>query len=308
MTTRSSAWTEDSIPDQTGRVAVISGANSGLGLATALILARKNARIVLACRNPERAAIARDTLVRESDNQAIDCVSLALDRLDQVGEAAKALLQRYQRIDLLINNAGVMVPRLELSPEGVDLHMAVNHLGHFAWTGLLLPRLLATPGSRIVSLGSLAHLTARSLPEDLRWPSGAAYSSFGTYARSKLAVLLFTRALQQRLQEAGADTLAMAAHPGGSRTELLRAPVAGMRQPLARRLLQYQSPALGALPILRAAIDPDAKGGEYYGPGGFLELKGYPKRAYTRRAVDDPALQARLWRASEVISGVAYPV
>lgn len=301
-------WNESNILDQRGRTAVITGANSGIGFATALALARKGARVVLACRNPLRAEAARTELLRLGTNPAIETVELSLADLDSVRAAAETLLRRHERIDLLINNAGAMVPQLELSAESLDQHMAVNYLGHFAWTGLLLPRLLSTPGSRVVNLGSLAHWLARHLPPDLTWKTGQRYASFQTYAQSKLAVLLFTRALNRRLAHARAPTITTAAHPGGSRTELLRSKVAGMPPWLSRHVLQFQSPAQGALPVLRAALDDNARGGDYFGPAGVLQLSGRPERVAASRLTQNLALQEALWRASLDLTRIEFPV
>lgn len=247
-------------------------------------------------------------LLRLSANPAIETVELSLDDLESVRAAAKKLLQRHERIDLLINNAGVMVSQLELSAENLDRHMAVNHLGHFAWTGLLLPRLLSTPGSRVVNLASLAHWLARDLPPNLTWKPGRRYATFHSYAQSKLAVLLFTRALSRRLADAQAPTIATAAHPGGSRTELLRSNVASMPPWLSRHVLQFQSPAQGALPVLRAAVDDDARGGDYFGPDGTLQLRGRPTRVAASRLTENLALQEALWRASLDLTRIDFPV
>jgi NAD(P)-dependent dehydrogenase (short-subunit alcohol dehydrogenase family) len=212
---------------------------------------------------------------------------------------------QYDTIDLLINNAGVMFTPKATTQDGFELQFGTNHLGHFAFTGLLLDRLLAVEGSRVVTVSSMGHRFASGIRfDDLQWESR--YRRIGAYGQAKLANLLFTYELQRRLR--GTSTIAVAAHPGGSRTELTRnlPPVVIA----VSRLLEptFQGADMGALPTLRAATDPDVLGGQYYGPNGFAELRGYPKIVASSRASHDVDTQKRLWAVSEELTGVVYPV
>ena len=270
-----SNWTTSDIPDQTGRTAVITGANTGLGYETAVALAAKGARVVLAVRNLDKGKAAADLITTSTPGSDVAVQELDLTSLASIRAAADDLRSSYDTIDLLINNAGVMfTPRSE-TKDGFELQFGTNHLGHFAFTGLLLDRLLPIPGSRIVTVSSVGHRFARNgiRFDDLQWQRS--YSRVGAYGQAKLANLLFTYELQRRLQ--GTNTIAVAAHPGGSRTELTRnlPPLVGAVTRLVEPL--FQPADMGALPTLRAATDPTVLGGQYYGPDGFGEQRGYPK-------------------------------
>ena len=249
-----SNWTTSDIPDQTGRTAVITGANTGLGYETAVALAAKGARVVLAVRNLEKGKAAADLITTSTPGSDVAVQELDLTSLASIRAAADDLRSSYDTIDLLINNAGVMfTPRSE-TKDGFELQFGTNHLGHFAFTGLLLDRLLPIPGSRIVTVSSVGHRFARNgiRFDDLQWQRS--YSRVGAYGQAKLANLLFTYELQRRLQ--GTNTIAVAAHPGGSRTELTRnlPPLVGAVARLVEPL--FQPADMGALPTLRAAADP----------------------------------------------------
>ncbi|MDB5970032.1 MAG: hypothetical protein JWQ90_2482 [Hydrocarboniphaga sp.] len=300
-------WDGPAIRDQCGRVAVITGANSGLGLQIASVLAQRGATVVLACRSEQRAQDAAAAIGEKTGSRTIETLQVDLGSLDSVRTAADVLARRHARIDLLINNAGIATPPFAVSAEGVESQMAVNHLGHFVWTALLLGSLLKAPGSRVVGISSLAYHVAHDIPDD--WRGGAAnYQPFLAYARSKLAILLFTRALQLRLDRAGASTIAVAAHPGGARTDLIRSPMGGMKPSLAKSLLQFQSAEKGALPALRAALDPQAKGGEFFAPGGPMQLWGLPVRVRMPGRAGSPNLQDKLWRMSEQAANLQFPL
>ena len=210
----------------------------------------------------------------------------------------RAFSTSYDRLDCLINNAGVMVPPYTQTEDGFELQFGANHLGHFALTGLLLEKLLTTPSARIVNVSSSAHRTGQIQFADLQWEQG--YRASAAYGQSKLANLLFTLSLNSRLREAGVDTLAVAAHPGWTYTNLQRGIVRA-----ASRVIG-QSAAMGALPTLYAAVAPDVAGNDYVGPGGFMELRGYPKAAVRSAAARDAAVAERLWQVSEQLSGVVY--
>jgi NAD(P)-dependent dehydrogenase (short-subunit alcohol dehydrogenase family) len=302
------AWSAADIPSQAGRTAVVTGASSGVGLETATELARRGATVVLACRDGAKAEAAAGRIRAAAPGAAVEPQLLDLASLRSVRAAADRLLRERPRLDLLVNNAGVMAPPRALTEDGFELQLGVNHLGHFALTGLLLRALLATPGSRVVTVASRAHRRGRIAFDDLRSERG--YVPKAAYAQSKLANLLFTFELQRRLAAAGAPAIALAAHPGWARTELQRHVAAA---PAKRAVLAAagavlaQSAARGALPILRAATDPDAAGGDYFGPSGWKESKGDAVRVAASEAARDPAAQARLWEVSEALTGVGWP-
>lgn len=300
-------WTTADIPDQTGRVAVVTGANTGLGLETARALAAAGAQVVLAVRDPDKGAAAADDITKGAAGSNLALQRLDLSSLSDIRSAARQLGADYPRIDLLINNAGVMYPPKSLTADGFELQFGTNHLGHFALTGLLLENLTAVPDSRVVTVSSNGHKFRAAIHfDDLQWERG--YSRVWAYAQSKLANLLFTYELQRRLQAAGAETVALAAHPGASGTELMRHITFGPEALTAAALKIAQSPAMGALPSLRAATDPAAQGGQYYGPSGFGEFRGYPKVVRSSKQSHDKVLQQRLWSVSEELTGVRFPV
>ncbi|AWT51931.1 SDR family NAD(P)-dependent oxidoreductase [Mycolicibacterium smegmatis] len=295
-------WTTARIPDQTGRVAIVTGANTGLGLETAKALAAKGAHVVLAVRNLDKGKAAVDWIARSAPTADLELQQLDLGSLASVRAAADDLKGKFDRIDLLINNAGVMWPPRQTTEDGFELQFGTNHLGHFALTGLLLDRMLTVPGSRVVTVSSQGHrILAKIHFDDLQWERR--YNRVAAYGQSKLANLLFTYELQRRLT--GHQTTALAAHPGASNTELARhlpGPLERLVTPLA------QDAALGALPTLRAATDPGALGGQYFGPDGIGETRGYPKVVASSAQSHDADLQRRLWAVSEELTGVTFPV
>lgn len=300
------SWGEVDIPDQTGRVVVITGANSGIGLETARQLAAAGATVVLGCRSPERGASAVTDIESTVPGARLDLRALDLASLDSVRAAAAGISETYERIDLLINNAGVMYTDRDLTADGFELQFGTNHLGHFALTGLLLDRMVGVEGSRIVTVASMGHwLPFRVDLDDVR--AQGSYNRFAAYSRSKLANLLFTYELHRRLTAAGARTVALAAHPGGSDTDLVRH-VPGSR--VLQRYLGFlaQSSSMGALPSLRAATDPFAGGGQYFGPNRLAEMKGHPIVVRSSARSQDRRLQARLWDLSVELTGVAPTV
>lgn len=292
-------WTIGDIPDQSGRTAVITGANTGLGYETAAALAAKGARVVLAVRNLDKGKAAADLIARRSPGSDVTLQQLDLTSLDSVREAADQLHAALDNVDLLVNNAGVMMTPQETTKDGFELQFGTNHLGHFALTGRLLDLLLATPGSRVVTVSSIGHRFGRIAFDDLQ--SERRYNRFSAYGQSKLANLLFTYELQRRL--AGRDTVAVAAHPGGSSSELSRHLPGPLK--VAFGALE-QDTETGALPSLRAATDPTVVGGQYVGPGGFMEMRGYPKVVSSNRRSHDTAVQRRLWTVSEELTGVPF--
>jgi NAD(P)-dependent dehydrogenase (short-subunit alcohol dehydrogenase family) len=299
-------WTTDDIPDQTGRVAVITGANTGLGYETARALAEHGAHVVLAVRNLDKGKDAAARITAASPRADVALQELDLTSLDSIRAAARQLRSDHDRIDLLVNNAGVMYTPKSTTKDGFELQFGTNHLGHFALTGLLLDRLLPVAGSRIVTVSSIGHRIRADIHfDDLQWEHS--YNRVSAYGQAKLANLLFTYELQRRLAPHG-TTIAAAAHPGGSNTELMRnlpplvARVSAVIEPL------FQDPAMGALPSLRAATDPAVVGGQYFGPDGFAQTRGYPKVVASSRKSHDVDRQRRLWAVSEELTGVVYPV
>jgi NAD(P)-dependent dehydrogenase (short-subunit alcohol dehydrogenase family) len=302
--TRSSRWGAAAIPDQAGRIAVITGANSGIGLEAARYLAARGAHVVLACRDTDKAKAAADGLAAQIPGTEVDVVSLDLSELASVHRAAQEIRSRYPRLDLLINNAGLMMPPYGRTQDGFELQFGTNHLGHFTLTGLVLPSLLEVAGSRVVTVSSNGHKLGRIHFDDLQFERG--YRRMGAYSQSKLANLLFTYELQRRLAAAGAPTIATAAHPGTSDTALVRYMPAWMQ--FGARIAPSQDARMGALPIVRAATDPAASGGDYYGPSGLGEFTGAPRRVRSSARSRDADVQRRLWAVSEKLTGVTYDV
>src|SRR3954463_10182831 len=299
-------WTTDDIPDQTGRTAVVTGANTGLGYETAAALAAKGAHVVLAVRNTDKGQAAADLISRRSPGASVAVQELDLTSLESVRAAAEQLRAAHDSIDLLINNAGVMFTPKSTTKDGFELQFGTNHLGHFAFTGLLLDHIVAAPGSRVVTVSSVGHRFARNgiRFDDLQWEKD--YSRVGAYGQAKLANLMFTYELQRRLR--GTGTIAAAAHRVGSRTDLTPTlpPLLGAVTKLAEPL--FQPAEMGALPTLRAATDPGVLGGQYYGPDGFGEQRGYPKVVASSAASHDTEAQRRLWAVSEELTSVVSPV
>ncbi|MFI6652621.1 SDR family NAD(P)-dependent oxidoreductase [Streptomyces sp. NPDC050529] len=293
-------WTEQHIPDQRGRVAIVTGANTGLGFETARMLAERGAAVVLAVRDVEKGKRAAARIIGDVTVQALDLTSL-----DSVRSAAADLRAAHPRIDLLINNAGVMYTPRQTTADGFELQFGTNHLGHFALTGLLLDRLLPVPGSRVVTVSSTGHRIRAAIHfDDLQWERS--YSRMAAYGQAKLANLMFTYELQRRLAQHG-TTVAVAAHPGVSNTELIRNTPAALRLPVTWLApLLTQSAEMGALPTLRAATDPAVTGGQYYGPGNRGEIRGYPKPVTSSPDSHDRAVQQRLWTVSEELTGVTF--
>jgi NAD(P)-dependent dehydrogenase (short-subunit alcohol dehydrogenase family) len=300
-------WTESDVPDQSGRVAIVTGANTGLGFETARALAGHGARVVLAVRDVEKGKKAGARIVDAVPGADIRVQPLDLADLASIRSAAADIRSAYAHVDLLINNAGVMYTPYSTTADGFETQFGVNFLGHFALTGMLIDKLTKSPGSRVVNLGSLGHrIRARIDFDDLN--SERRYSKVAAYGRSKLGCLLFTYALQRKLEATGSSTIAVAAHPGFSDTELIRNSPAPVRvMATATSSLYMQRPALGALPTLRAATDPGVNGGEYYGPSGLGEMRGYPVVVKSSAASHDQAVQSRLWSASEQLTNIRFP-
>jgi NAD(P)-dependent dehydrogenase (short-subunit alcohol dehydrogenase family) len=296
-------WREADVPGQDGRTAVITGANTGIGFEAARVLAGRGAAVVLACRDPAKAGEALRR-VRLGARAEVSTVQLNLASLASVRAAAEELRAAHQRVDILINNAGVMMTPHEHTEDGFELQFGTNHLGHFALTGLLLDRMRDVPGSRVVTVSSYGHRMGWMDFGNLQWQHG--YNRAFAYGRSKLANLLFCYELQRRLAAADAATQSLAAHPGTSRTELTRNLPLWMS--LGARFLPMQPASMGAVPMLRAATDPRAHGGEYYGPAGFGGQAGPATRVGSSGRSHDQEAARRLWAESERLTSVSYPL
>jgi NAD(P)-dependent dehydrogenase (short-subunit alcohol dehydrogenase family) len=292
-------WSEEDIPDLSHRVAVVTGANSGIGFETARALAAKGARVILACRSRTKGPQAVARLREAVPGADVLFDSLDLASLKSVAMFAKEIMTEIDRLDFLINNAGVMMPPLDYTQDGFELQFGINHLGHFALTAHLLPLLLSTPGARVVTVSSLMHFAGRINFADLG--SQVSYNASLAYAQSKLANLLFMRELARRLANANVDIVSAAAHPGSTRTELQR------HSELMRSAVRFfaQDAPAGALPTLYAATAEGVRSGDYFGP--LLGVVGPPARAFSSPLAHGKALAARLWDVSEDLTGVGFP-
>jgi len=303
-------WTAATIPDLSGRRAVVTGANSGLGFQTALELARHGATVTLACRDEERGARAVDQIRALAPEAAVEVAPLDLADLSSIERFADAYRAGRDGLDLLVNNAGVMaIPRRQTA-DGFEMQLGANHLGHFALTGRLFPLLAARPGARVVTVSSAAHRGGRIDFDDLQHERN--YRPWSVYGQSKLANLLFAFELQRRADAAGVDLLSVAAHPGYAATglqgvgpQMTGRRLQGLLLQVANRVVA-QSAARGALPSLYAATAPDVTGGAFYGPDGIGELRGYPKRVKAARPAYDEQTARHLWQVSEDLTGVRY--
>ena len=299
-----SKWTAVDIPDQAGRVAVVTGANSGLGFVTARELARAGARVVLASRSAEKGRDAASRIVSAVPGVDVSAAILDLADLDSV---RAFVATAPDRLDLLINNAGVMAAPRRLTKDGFESQFGTNHLGHFALTGLLLGRLLAAPAPRVVTVSSTMHRGGKIDFDDLQ--GERKYSRWGAYSQSKLANLMFCFELQRRAVAADTALLSLAAHPGYASTNLQAAGTDRFYErwfmAIGNRLFA-QSADMGALPTLYAATVPDLPGGTYVGPGGRSEQRGYPKVVTAAGKAYDEAAWRRLWEVSEQLTGVHY--
>jgi NAD(P)-dependent dehydrogenase (short-subunit alcohol dehydrogenase family) len=297
-------WNAHDIPDQSGRNALVTGANAGIGFEIASALAAKGATVFLGCRSPSKAAEAAVRIHTKSPLSKIEIIPLDLGSLDSIKSAADLVSGRMQRLDLLINNAGLMATDLSRTADGFEMQIGVNHLGHFALTMHLLPLLFNAQSSRIVTMSSIGHRRGKMDLADLNYEHRK-YRRWKAYFQSKLANLLFSVELNRRLIASGGSSQSLAAHPGVAKTDL-----GSEGSSLTNRMLSpntpfgSQSAANGALSALRAATDSHAKGGEFYGPRWFL--RGYPTEETPSRAARDEASAASLWRLSESLTQLSF--
>jgi NAD(P)-dependent dehydrogenase (short-subunit alcohol dehydrogenase family) len=303
-------WTVEDTPDQTGKTILVTGANSGLGYETALALAGKGARVLIACRDLAKGREAEARIRAAHPRATVTVLALDLASLDDVRRAADAVHGETTRLDVLVNNAGVMALPYRKTRDGFEMQLGTNHLGPFALTGLVLDLLLATPGARIVTVSSGFHRLAEIRFDDPQWERG--YSKWPAYGQSKVANLLFAYELQRRLAAAHAGAISVAAHPGYAATNLQFAGPRMEGSSMAERFsaignrLFAQSAAMGALPQLYAATAPDVRGGDYFGPSRIGELWGAPRKVVSNAHSNDATAAGRLWTLSEQLTGVRY--
>ena len=301
-------WTKHNIPDLTGKVIIITGGNSGIGFEAAKEFARKGAQTILACRNMDKAETALAQIKEEIPNAATKVMHLDLSVQASVHQFVAEFKDKYKRLDVLVNNAGIMAVPYTTTVDGFESQFATNHLGHFALTGLLIDLLLDTPGSRVINVSSNGHRMGRMDFDNLMYEGGEGYSPLRAYGRSKLTNILFTYELQRRYQANDANAISVAVHPGLAITNLINHLENRWYFKLLKPLLVSwaQSPSMSALPTIRAAIDSDVKGGDYYGPGGSRGIKGYPVLTTSSEASHNEADARRLWQVSEELTGVSY--
>ena len=304
-------WTADDMPDLSGRTIVVTGGNSGIGYQAALEFARKRADVILACRDLGKARTAADAIAAQASGAKVEVMELDLSNLASVRGFADAFHVKRPALHVLCNNAGVMAIPYRQTADGFEMQFGTNHLGHFALTGLLLDRLLATEGARVVNVSSGAHRMGKIRFDDLQWKNG--YRKWMAYGQSKLANLLFTFELQRKVDSAGKKLLSVACHPGYAATNLQSAGPRMTGSAMLESLFSLgnsmfaQSAAMGALPTEYAAAAPEVHGGDYIGPDGMLEMGGHPVKAGCSSAAKDAAAASRLWQVSEQLTGVRYP-
>jgi NAD(P)-dependent dehydrogenase (short-subunit alcohol dehydrogenase family) len=303
-----SRWTTERIPDQTGRVALVTGANSGLGLVAARELAKAGAHVVVACRDTTKGEAAVEGIREAAPGSEPQLEALDLADLSSVSAFAERFREGTDGLDLLINNAGVMAPPRRETADGFELQFGTNHLGHFALAGLLFPLLEGRDDARVVTVASVAHRHGRIRFDDLQ--GERRYSRWAAYGQSKLANLIFAMELDRRLRDAGSTVRSLAAHPGYAATNLQLAVAPWYERPfmIAGNFLLAQSAEMGALPVLYAATEPGLEGGMYFGPDGIAEGRGYPRAVGMSAAARDEDTARRLWDVSEELTGVEFAV
>jgi NAD(P)-dependent dehydrogenase (short-subunit alcohol dehydrogenase family) len=299
------SFNTEEIPLQKGRNAIVTGANTGLGFETTLVLASKAMKVIMACKSNDRAEKAKNDIISRIPDADLEIMIVDLSSLSSVRDFVKNFLSRYDHLDILVNNAGIMIPPYSRTEDGFESQMGINYFGHFLLTGLLLDTIIKTSGSRIISLSSNAHKKGYINFDDLHWERR--YYPLKAYRQSKLACLLFAYELQRRLENAGLKTLSVAAHPGLSITDIVRnLPkwLLYVSQPITSVITH--SPAMGALPVLYAALGRDVNGGDYYGPLGYSEWTGMPGKVASTPLSHNEELATKLWEISEKLTGIKY--
>ena len=301
-------WTLNNIPDLTGKTIVVTGANTGLGYESVKVFAQNGANVVMACRSVEKGEMARKQLVRLFPSSIIQVMELDLADLKSIHNFALTFKQSHAHLDVLLNNAAVMLVPYSLTKDGFENQMGTNHLGHFALTGILLDILKKSPKSRVVNVSSLSHKQGMMDFDNLLFENGKDFSAMKAYGRSKLSNLLFTYELQRFFDTKGIDCISVAAHPGVTNKNKTSLREAKLLMKIYKLLLSeiIQSPSMGALPEIRASVDPNVKGGEYYGPGGMLELSGHPALVQPKQTAFNVEDARKLWEVSEKLTSVRY--
>lgn len=294
---KNSNWTAENIPDQKGRIAIVTGSSSGIGYEAAKVLANKNAKVIIAVRNLTKGEIAKSNIIGQNQSADVEVMKMDLSDLDSVKSFVEEFKNKHKKLDLLINNAGVMIPPYSKTKDGFELQMGTNHFGHFALTLQLLDTIQATPNSRIVNVASAAHKYGNINFDDINWENRK-YKSWRAYGDSKIANLYFTKALASRQNK----VIVTAAHPGWTATELQRH--SGLFGFLNQFFAMKQDQ--GALPTLRAATDEGAKSGDYFGPDGWQEWKGHPVKVDTNKLAKDTSVAKKLWDVSEELTKVKF--
>ena len=299
-------WTVKNIPDLTGKVIIVTGGNSGLGFESVKAFAEKGAEVILASRSVEKGEEAKKAMGEVKGNILV----LHIDLMDfsSIKSFTEKFQQKYNRLDVLLNNAGIMTTPYFLTKDGLEAQMGTNHFGHFALTGQLFELIKNTPNSRVVNVSSMAHKQGKMDFENLLFENGLGYSPIKSYGRSKLSNLLFTYELQRKFERAGINSIAVAAHPGVSNTNLFQyledKMIFKILRPLMSPFIQEQD--MGALPQIRASVDVNVKGGEYYGPNGFREMKGFPVLVQSNKASHNLDDAKKLWEVSEKLTGIKF--
>lgn len=301
-------WTKDNIPDLSGKTIIVTGGNSGLGYESVKAYAEKGAHVILACRNLEKGEQAKTEIMKESVQGTIEVIGIDLMDLESINKFTNQIKKNYTKLDVLLNNAGIMATPYFKTTDGFEAQLGTNHLGHFALTGLLLEHIKSTPNSRVVNVSSMAHKSGVVDFNDLMFENGREFKTFKAYGQSKLANLLFTYELQRYFESNKINAIAVAAHPGGSNTRLANHLEEKwyfkLLSPIARGVMQ--SAAKGALPQIRASVDANVKGGEYYGPDGFNEVFGYPVIVKSTPASQSLEDAKTLWTVSEKLTNVKF--
>ncbi|MFA9391407.1 MAG: oxidoreductase [Prolixibacteraceae bacterium] len=301
-------WTFNNIPDLSGKIIIVTGGNSGLGYESVKAFSMKGAEVILACRNMDKGEKAKGEIMKLNPTGSIQVMEIDLMDLSSVKKFADQIIQKYSKLDVLLNNAGIMATPYFQTKDGFEAQLGTNHLGHFALTGHLLQLIKITPNSRVVSVSSMAHKSGKMNFDNLMFEGGKDFTPFRAYGQSKLSNLLFTYELQRYFEANNIDSIAVAAHPGGSNTNLASHLESKwyfkLLAPIARGAMQ--SAAKGALPQIRAAVDAKVKGAEFYGPDGFNEVFGYPKLVQSTPASHSKEDAKRLWEVSEKLTGVKF--
>lgn len=305
-------WTASDIPDLKGKIAIVTGANSGLGYHESLALASKGAMVILAVRNRDKGQLAFDRIKSEVPDAELVVMKLDLANIESIKHFADSYLEEFERLDILINNAGLMAVPLSRTTQGFEMQFGTNHLGHFVLTALLIDKIGRTPASRIINVSSLLYKSGKINFNDLNWDQS--YSKWAAYGVSKLSNLLFTIELDRRLSLAGKQTIAASAHPGWSSTNLQTKGAELEGTKLKSSLMNFsnilfaQSASMGALPILYAATAAAVESSGFYGPDGLGGLRGYPTEVKTDPRFVDPRIALKLWEASEKMTGIHFVI